>query len=378
MRVAIVHDYLIQLGGAERVLSSLLELFPHASVFTLLYNPATVTVPALTDHRIHTSFLQRIPGAQKHHRYFPMLMPLAVEQFDTSEYDVVISDTHSFSKGIITSPRTLHISYCFTPTRYVWDDCHRYVREFSHLVGWKKLAPLGLSYIRRWDYFASQRVDSYLTLSQFVAQRIQKYYHRHAEVIPPPVDVDRFTVADDDHGYYLVVSRLLPYKRVDLAIEACQRLGRHLKIVGTGPEEESLKQHAGSHVEFLGFVPDHQLPALYAGARALIFPQEEDFGITPLEAAATGKPTIAYAAGGAVETIEEEVTGVFFREQTTDALMRAMIRFEHRAFSVAAIRYHAERFRRERFIATMRQAVETKWDAWQHHHQTRPSYAHHT
>lgn len=359
MRVALVHDYLTQLGGAERVLSALMKVFPNAPVFTLLHD--SQELPEFSSRRIKTSWLQKIPGARRRHRAFPLLMPLAIEQFDLSAYDVVLSASHSFGKGVLTGPNTLHISYCFTPTRYVWDDSHRYVREFSPSRFFQRLAPLGLSYIRLWDYFASQRVDVYATLSDYVARRIRKYYQRPSTVIAPPVDIDRFAVCEENDGYYLVVSRLVPYKRVELAIEVCEELGRPLKIAGTGPELAELTRRAGKQTEFLGFVPDHDLPALYAGARALIFPQEEDFGITPLEAAASGKPTVAFAAGGALETIVPGATGTFFAEQTVPSLVQAILASERAEWDAAAIRTHAEKFRTEVFMDRMREFVHNEW-----------------
>lgn len=374
--MAIVHDTLIQFGGAERVLLALMELFPHAPVFTLLYDPAVgpalaAASPAFDERRIRTSFLQRVPWARRHHHYWPLLMPLAVEQFNLQGYDIVFSDTYSYAKGVVTDPGTFHISYCFTPTRYIWDDCHRYVRAFAERSPFLRLAPLGLSYIRLWDYFAAQRVDSYLTLSSFVAERIKKYYGKAAFVIAPPVNVDRFTVSEKDEGYYVVVARLVPYKRVDLAIAACQKLGRSLKVVGTGPELVRLKKQAGPETEFLGFVSDDVLPAVYAGARALLFPQEEDFGITPLEAAANGKPTVAYASGGAVETIIDGITGVFFYEQTAEALAEAMVLLERSHFDPYIIRMHAELFSHDRFLHEVRDVVHTQWMAYQNNFRTR-------
>lgn len=364
MRVAIVHDYLTQFGGAERVLLALMELFSAAPVFTLIYDRSSLGV-TIDESRVRTSFLQRLPGTKQYFRYFPLLMPLAVEQFDLSSFDVVLSLTHSFGKGVIVGPHTLHISYCFTPIRYVWDDSHRYVREFSRNSFFQRFASPALSYIRLWDYFASQRVDTYLTISRYVARRIHKYYRRTAVVIPPPVDVRRFAVHEDDDGYYLIVSRLVPYKRVDVAIAACERLGRKLVIVGTGPEEEELRRCAGSLVTFLGFVPDNRLVELYAGARALLFPQEEDFGITPLEAAASGKPTIAYRAGGALETVIDGITGVFFDRQTAEALATAIAACERHVWDAALIRHQAERFRREIFLRRMAEVVHNQWNDFQ-------------
>lgn len=362
MRVAIVHDYLTQFGGAERVLLALMEIFPNAPVFTLLYDRDTLGVP-IDESRVHTSFLQRLPWARTHHRYFPLLMPLASEKWNFDEYDVVVSATHSFSKGVITASHTLHLSYCFTPTRYVWDDCHRYVREFSRSRFFQKVAPLGLSYIRLWDYYASQRVDKYLTISNYVAKRIKKYYQNDAIVIPPPVNVDAFTVTTHNKGYYLVVSRLVPYKRIDIAIEACEKLQRPLKIVGSGPEEPILRAKAGKYTEFVGFVEEAGLSEMYAGARALLFPQEEDFGITPLEAAASGKPTIAYQAGGALETILENKTGLFFEKQNADSLGGAILESEQMIWDPHVIRQHSEKYRRQAFLQALRETVHTQWMA---------------
>lgn len=366
MRVAIVHDNLVQFGGAERVLLALMELFPHAPVYTLLYDPAVAPAlraasSAFDERRIRTSFLQRVPWARRHHYYWPLFMPLAAEQFDLQGYDIVLSDSYSYAKGVLTDPGTFHISYCFTPTRYVWDDCHRYVRAFAERSPLLRLAPLGLSYIRLWDYFASQRVDSYLTLSSFVADRIKKYYGKPAHVIAPPVNVDDFSVSWRDDGYYLVVARLVPYKRVDLVVAACKKLGRALKVVGTGPELPRLKKQAGASTQFLGFVPDTALPTLYAGARALLFPQEEDFGITPIEAAANGKPTVAYAGGGALETVIDGETGILFTEQTVESLTGAMERLERHTFVPERIRAAAEQFSHQRFLRQVRDVVHTQW-----------------
>lgn len=364
MRIAIVHDYLTHFGGAERVLKAVMELFPHAPIFTLVYDKSQMGnfVPA---RRLRTSFLQQFPGARRSHRYLPLtLMPFAIEQFDFSEYDVVLSLSHSFSKGVITGANTLHISYCFTPTRYIWDGSHRYVREFSRNSLFQNLAPIALSYVRMWDYYAAKRADRYVTLSKYVAGRIHKYYGYKPTVIYPPVEIERFTPSASIEDYYIVVSRLVPYKRVDIAIEACNTLGRKLKVIGTGPEMEDLKRRAGNTIEFLGFVPDEQLPALYAKSRALLFPQEEDFGITPLEAAASGRPTIAYAAGGARETIQDGITGVFFPHQTAHDLVEAIQKFETMQWNSEKIISHAQTFSQQRFLREMEEYVHNQWKAF--------------
>ncbi len=364
MRICIIHDYLTHMGGGERVLEALAEAFPSAPIYTLVYDPSQVKV-SFDPSRIRTSFLQKFPGARRSHRYFPLaLMPFAIEQFDLSSFDVVISNAHSFGKGILLSPNTLHVSYCMTPTRYAWDDSHRYVREFSGSRLFQRFAPPAISYIRLWDYMASKRVDLYLTLSQYVAKRIQKYYNRPSHVIYPPVDIDRFSPSDKQGEYYLIVSRLVPYKRVELAITAAETLGKKLKIAGVGPEMEGLKALAGPNTEFLGFVSDSDLPELYRNAKALLFPQEEDFGITPLEAAASGVPTIAYGAGGALETIIDGTTGLFFSEQAAWSLMQAIQKFESKVWDKEAIYNHAQQFSRPRFIREMRQFVEGAWKAF--------------
>jgi glycosyltransferase involved in cell wall biosynthesis len=363
MRVALVHDYLTQFGGAERVLLALMELFPNAPVFTLVHDQKSM-IDSFDQSRVRTSFLQRLPGARRHHRFFPLLMPLAIEQFDFSGFDVVLSDSHSFGKGIITGPNTMHVSYCFTPIRYAWDDSHRYVREFSSGPWLQHLAPMALSYIRLWDYYAAQRVDSYITLSEFVARRIKKYYGRESIVIPPPINVESFNVSQNSGDYFLIVSRLVPYKRIDLAIDACEKLGVPLKVVGTGPEENELRRRAGKWTEFLGFVLENELPDVYAGAKALLFPQEEDFGITPLEAAACGKPTIAYGAGGALETVVEEKTGLFFAKQDMNSLADAISRFSNKDWNSVNIREHAELFRKDRFLHKIQEEVHNQWMAF--------------
>ena len=363
MRVALVHDYLTQFGGAERVLLALMDLFPDAPVFTLVHDQKSM-IDSFDQSRVRTSFLQRLPGARRHHRFFPMLMPLAIEQLDFSGFDVVLSGSHSFGKGIITGPETMHVSYCFTPIRYAWDDSHRYVREFSSGPWLHHLAPMALSYIRLWDYYAAQRVDSYITLSDFVARRIKKYYGRDSIVIPPPINVESFDVAQNEGDYFLVVSRLVPYKRVDLAIDACEKLGVPLKVVGTGPEEKELRRRAGKWTEFLGFVPEEELAIYYSGAKALLFPQEEDFGITPLEAAACGKPTIAFKAGGALETVVDGETGVFFESQDSNSLIDAILGFSHIAWDSVNIRQHAELFSRDQFLHKIQEEVHNQWMAF--------------
>lgn len=355
-----MHDYLTQFGGGERVLKVLMEMFPNATVYTLLHDKK-VTQGLLDGSRIKASFLQNIPLARSRHRLFPLFMPIIIEQFDLSKYDVVISDSHSFGKGVVTGPQTLHISYCFTPMRYVWDDSHRYVREFT-VPNWiRSLIPFPLAYVRLWDSFAADRVDSFVAISNFVAKRIKKYYQREAEVVYPPVDCAAYAISEEVSDRFLLVSRLMSYKRIDLAIEAFNRLGLPLDIVGTGPEEERLKKMAAKNITFHGFLPDEKVKLMFSKCRAFIFPQEEDFGLTVLEAAASGRPVIAFASGGALETVKDGLTGVFFAEQNVDALCVAVKEVLNKDFNSEAIREHALLFSNERFKVNFMNMLERKW-----------------
>ncbi len=362
MRVALVHDYLIQFGGAERVLGVLMEMFPHAPVFTLLHDPR-VTAGFFDATRIRTSVLQHIPFARSRHRLFPLVMPLVVERFDLSRYDLVISASHSFGKGVLTRADTLHLSYCFTPMRYAWDDSHRYVREFGIPEFFRPLIPFALTYVRFWDALAADRVDTFMAISRFVAQRVRKYYGRDARVLYPPVECSALQIRSSPSERFLLVSRLLPYKRIDLAIEAFNALGLPLDIVGVGPEEERLRSIAGPMIRFHRFLPDAIVRAMFGDCRAFVFPQEEDFGITPLEAAAAGRPVVAYAGGGALETVVDGVTGVFFHEQTSDSLAGAVERLLRISFDPPAIRRHALQFDTRHFRVGFMELVR---DAWEH------------
>lgn len=359
MKIALVHDYLVQYGGAERVLEAFTEIFPEASIFTLLYDRDAMH-GVFAGKRIRTSFLQKIPGALRNHRAFPMLMPLAIEQFDFSEYDVVLSDSSSYAKGILTRPETLHICYLHTPTRYAWDDCQKYTQDFGIPSFVKKLVPFFMNPLRLWDRAAADRPDFLIANSEFVRQRIRKYYQRDATVIHPPVGTSRFSIAKagDRKEYFLMVGRLIAYKRHDIAIEACNRLGIPLKIIGRGPEMDRLKKLAGSTVEFLGRIPDADLPKYYAECRGFIFPQEEDFGIVAIEAMASGRPLIAYRGGDIPEHLEEGKMGVFFDEQTADALVEAFSRFRDKDFDPEYIRERALPFDKDIFKEKIRKYIE--------------------
>lgn len=373
MKIALVHDYLNQYGGAERVLEVLCEMFPEAPIYTLLYDER-MTGGVFKGREIHASFLQKFPFARRHHRIFPLLMPLAIEQFDLSYFDVVLSVSASFAKGIITKPHTKHINYCLTPTRFLWDDSHRRIDEFRYPWPIRKLVPFFITYLRMWDKEAALRVDKFVAISNFVKDRIKKYYNADAEVIYPPVETDKFAISRLLDEYFLMVGRLVPYKRFDLAVKVFTAMNKPLWIVGDGPERKRLEKiahqnpalsgkelssggQAGSKIKFLGLVSDYRLPELYSHAQAVVFPQEEDFGIVPLEAMASGRPVIAYRGGGALETIVEGRTGIFFNDQTEIALAQAIGEYYQRRWEPELIREHALRFDKGNFKARIVDAL---------------------
>jgi len=326
------------------VLQVLCSLFPNAPIYTLFYD-AAATGGVFEGRVIKTSFLENAPFIKKYHRIFPLFMPLAVEQFDFSDYDIVLSISSSFAKGVITKPQTRHISYCLTPPRFLWDDSHKFMEEFNYPSLIKKLLPPFITYLRMWDREAAMRVDDFWTVSNFVKTRIKKYYLRDSEVIYCPVNTDKFSVSDEVSDYFFMVGRLVSYKRFDLAVKVFNTLGWPLKIAGIGPEMGRLKKMtAGPNIEFLGQVSDEKLAELYSHSQAIIFPQEEDFGIVPLEAMASGRPVIAHRSGGAIETVLEGETGLFFDEQTEESLEEALLRFKEKKFAPEKCRAQAEKF----------------------------------
>lgn len=369
MKIALVHDYLVQYGGAERVLEAFCEIFPDAPIFTMVYDEK-LTNGAFKGRKIHTSFLQRIPFISSHHRAFPLLMPVAIESFDLSGYDVVLSDSNSYAKGVLTNEDTLHITYCHTPMRYAWDDCHRHQREFDYSRFTRKLLPFGMSYLRLWDKISADRPDKYIANSAFVASRIKKYYNKNAEIIHPPVRMDDFHIDKKIEDYYLIVGRALPYKRFDIVIEAFNELGLPLKIIGKGPETEKLKKIAKSNIEFLGYLDDREIGRYYSRCKALIFPSEEDFGITPLEAMASGRPVIAYQRGGALETVTEGISGTFFKEQTAEAIIDIIRNFQIEKFDPVKIREQAERFNQKIFRDKIKRLVQSEYENFKHKQKT--------
>ena len=331
------------------MLEVLCEIFPDAPIYTLLYDER-MTGGVFKDREVHTSFLQKLPFVRRHHRIFPFLMPLAVEQFDLSYFDIVLSVSASFAKGIITKPHTRHINYCLTPTRYLWDDSHRYIDEFRYFWPIRKLASFFITYLRIWDKEAALRVDKFVAISNFVRSRINKYYSKEdIPVIYPPIEIGKYYISSEADDYFLMVGRLVPYKQFDLAVKTFSAMGKKLKIVGDGPERKRLEKQASKNIEFLGLVSDYKMPEIYARAQAVIFPQEEDFGIVPLESMASGRPVIAYRGGGALETIIENQTGIFFDDQTEIALAQAVGQYYQTNWDPAAIRTHALKFDKEVF-----------------------------
>ncbi len=355
MRVALIHDYLNQYGGAERVLDALHDLFPQAPIYTSIYDPAAMPAACRT-WDIRTSWMQRIPVWRRLFRAYVLLYPLAFESFDLSAYDLLISSSSAFAKGIIPRPDALHVCYCHTPMRFAWRTSDYLAREAFGAARRAALA-LPLVLLRMWDVISTQRVDAFVANSRVVAQRIWRYYRREAVVIPPPVEIPPWRELSPG-AYFLAGGRLIPYKRLDLAVQACTRLRLPLKVFGDGRDRARLQALAGPNVEFLGRVSEEERRALYAGCRAFIFPGEEDFGIAPLEAMAAGRPVIAYAAGGALETVVAGVTGRFFYQQTVEAVMEAIAATLTERYDAHAIRRHAEQFGRDVFLERMRLLIE--------------------
>lgn len=345
MKIAIVHDWLTGMRGGEKCLEVFCRLYPDADLYTLLHLPGKVS-PPIERMRIKTSFLQKLPGVETKYRYYLPVMPFAVRQFDLSDYDFVLSSSHCVAKGVVTSSKTVHVCYCYTPMRYIWDQYDQYFSRKDTGILTAALMGLLAPRLRKWDVRSSRGVTQFIAISRHVQKRIRKYYQRESEVIYPPVDTRFYSpTGEKPENFFLIVSAFAPYKRLDLAVDAFNHLGYPLKIIGEGQNFVPLKMKARSNIEFLGWLPDEEVRSHYARCRALIFPGEEDFGITPLEAQAMGRPVIALGRGGALETIipdrrtwkpEDEIpetetihpTGIFFREQTWEALREAVNYFE--------------------------------------------------
>lgn len=353
LKIALVHDWVTTMGGAERVLLALAELYPKAPIYAIVANQAKLPLP-LAQRKIYTSFIQRLPlSTRKYQAYLP-LMPLAVEQFDLTGYDIVISSSHACAKGVITRSDTLHICYCHTPMRYAWEFYHEYLeREQVGRLGRLLIAPL-MNRLRMWDYLSAQRVDYFIANSSAVAARIAKHYRRQAEVIHPPVETEFFLPRPGEEvpaegEFYLVVSRLVGYKRIDLAVEAFNRLGLPLVVIGDGPRRRDLEKMAKPNITFLGRQSDETVREYFLRCRGFIFPGEEDFGLTPVEAQAAGRPVVAYGRGGVLDSVVDGETGVLFREQSVEALMEAVRRAELLRFDPERIRAQARRFDKKVF-----------------------------
>ena len=346
-KIALVHDYFVQMGGAEKVVEAIHDSFPSSPVYT------TVALPRMLPDRlraadIRTSALQRLPAMDRRFRHYFMLYPFAVENFDLSQYDLIFSSSSGYAKGVHRKRNTIHVCYCHTPMRWVW-RYEDYVARERFGRGIKSLLPLCLWGLKKWDLRASQQPNYYIANSRLVAERIRKTYGREAFVIPPPIEVNRFHMSNDIQDYYLILSRLMPYKRIDLAIEACKRMNRRLVIIGDGPDRARLEKLGDDRIEFLGRQPDQIVNYYLARCRALLFPGEEDFGMAPLEANAAGRPVIAYRGGGAVETVEDGKTGVFFDQPNSRSLSTAIEQFEAHVWSQLLLRRHAEKFDRNVF-----------------------------
>src|SRR5574337_786215 len=391
-RVALIHDWLTGMRGGERCLETLCELFPGADIFTLLHVQGSVS-KTIEERRIRTSVIQSLPFAAGRYRYYLPLFPWAIEQFELDGYDLVLSSSHCVAKGVKPSPDALHIAYLYTPMRYIWDMQDAYTGRMGPVS--RLMLRAIAERLRRWDIAVNARVDHFIAISQHVADRIRRHYGREAEVIYPPVETTRFHIAERTDDYYLVAGAFAPYKRIDLAIEAFNRLGRRLIIVGEGQESRRLRCMAGPTIEFLGWRPDREVADLLSRCHALVFPGEEDFGILPVEAMACGRPVIAYGKGGVTETVipldrsmfdvqcsephhtyspqpsafspePRPPTGIFFYEQTVEALIQAIDLFECSAdrFDPEALRAHALTFDRSIFEKRMSAFVAERYEAW--------------
>jgi len=364
-KIALVFDWMTTMGGAEKVNKTLHKMFPTATIFTSIYNPKKIK--GFEDASIVTSNIQNLPFAKTKHQLYLPLMPQAYENFNLDEYDIVISSSHACAKGVITKPETLHLCYCHTPMRYAWDGWHSYINEYNinpivKFFGKKKIHKL-----RMWDKISAERVDYFIANSSTTKKRIAKYYRKSSTYIPPMINGGNYKIAKKTKGYFLAVGRLTPYKKFDLIVETFNSIGLPLKIVGTGIENRKLRKMARSNIEFLGFTSDKELKKLYSEAEALIFPQLEDFGITPLEAMASGRPVIAYEKGGALDTIIENETGIFFKKQTVQHLKGGIEKYlkNKDKFKPETIREHALKFDEKKFKQKLKKYIEEKWTHWQ-------------
>jgi glycosyltransferase involved in cell wall biosynthesis len=374
-KVAVVHEWFSVVAGSEQVVEQILEVYPEADVFFVVANPESVEQTSfLRGKKITTSYIQKLPGAKKSYQRYLPLMPMAVEQWDLSEYSIVISSAHAVSKGVLTGPNQLHISYVHSPMRYAWDLQHQYLRESGMTKGLKSLLARWLLHkLRIWDYRTAAGVDHFVANSGFIKRRIKKVYGRDAEVLYPPVNVDKFELCTEKQDFYLIASRLVPYKRVDLVVEAFASLpDKQLVVIGDGPDMKKIRSMAGPNVKILGYQSHAELRRHMQTARAFVFAAEEDFGIAPVEAQACGTPVIAYGRGGSKETVvqsddAQERTGILFDEQSVPSIIDAIERFEAlpAAISPLVCRAHAEKFSIARFRTEFRDYVESRWEEFE-------------
>ncbi len=378
MKVALVHDWLTGMRGGEKVLEVFCELFPHAHLYTLLHFKGSVS-RTIENMDIRTSFVQNLPMVKKKYRHYLPIFPTAIKRFNLKGYDLVLSSSHCVAKGVITGSDTLHICYCFTPMRYIWDLYNVYFGKDRSNIITRWSVSLMLNYLRKWDVANSERVDRFVAISKYIADRIKKYYDRKSDIIYPPVDCIYFKPGLSNGDFYLMVTPLAPNKRVDIAIKAFNKLGLPLKIIGSGQEEKRLQGIAGKNIELMGWQPDEVVRKHYVNCKALIFPGLEDFGIVPLEAQACGKPVIAYGYGGVLDTIvpldnnksktknengkDDNATGMFFYKQDSESLVQAVVRFEgiKHIFNKEKIREHAESFDRSIFKEKIKNYIEQKY-----------------
>ena len=363
MKIAVICDWLVVYAGAERVLEQILRLYPEADLFCLVDFLPKDQRGFILDKKTITSFIQRLPFAKKKYRSYLPFMPLAIEQLDVTGYDLVISSSHAVAKGVLTSPNQVHISYVHSPIRYAWDLQHQYLEQADLQHGLKSwLARVVLHYIRMWDYRTANGVDYFVANSEFIAKRIKKVYGREAEVIYPPVDVEAYGLCEQKEDFYLTASRLVPYKRVDLIVEAFTNMpGKKLVVIGDGPEFTKIKDKAGANVTMMGYQSFEVLRGKMRKAKAFVFAAEEEFGIIPVEAQACGTPVIAYGRGGALETVKDRETGVFFRDQSVEALVSAVEEMEeiYDTIGVQTCRNNAERFSNHVFSTKFKSYIET-------------------
>jgi glycosyltransferase involved in cell wall biosynthesis len=359
MKVALVHDWLTGMRGGEKVLEALCGLYPDADIHTLFHWRGSVS-PAIERHRVRTSFLQHVPLARRHYRRFLPLFPFAIERFDLDDYELVVSSSHCAAKGVVPPGRARHVCYCHSPMRYAWDQFEAYFgAERVGAAASRWLYRPMLSRLARWDAATANRVHRFVANSRHVAGRIRRYYNRDATIVYPPVDTVFYRpAAASPESHFLIVSALVPYKRIDVAIDACRRVGARLRIVGDGPDRAHLERMSGPDVTFLGALTDEQVRDEYQRARALIMPGEEDFGIVPVEAQACGRPVVALARGGALETVKEGETGVLFAELTAATLAGALTRLDAMSFDTARIRANAEAFSRDRHVREMQAVLD--------------------